>query len=128
MRRRSCTRCRQPMARTDPGTVCPRCRVGWIYFVEADGAGAVKVGYCWNALGVRSRIATMQTANHCELRAIGGREGSIDDEADLHRLLEPWRIHREWFRLDDDVSQILAAFAMGDNLDAWRTFDDLEIA
>lgn len=116
------------MARTDPGMICPRCRVGWIYFVEAVGADAVKVGYCWRGPGVRARVATMQTANHCELRIIGGREGSIEDEADLHLLLEPWQIHREWFRLNDDVRQILVAFEMGDNLDAWRTFDDLETA
>lgn len=80
------------------GEKIPRAVSGFIYFVQAGAYGPIKIG--WSASHPTVRLATLQSANHEELRLLSYRAGTQRDERDLHRLLANCRIRGEWFLLD----------------------------
>jgi len=62
--------------------------------------GHVKIGIAKNPLG---RLSTLQTGNHCRISVEGFTDidpSGIPAEAmerRIHDLLEPYRVHGEWF-------------------------------
>lgn len=76
-----------------------------IYFIEAVGANAVKVGYAAN-VGVR--IKYLQTGCPFELRILKIIEGSRQDEAALHRKWWQAHLRGEWFTLSKLRAEIVA--------------------
>lgn len=75
---------------------------GFVYAI-GDGEDRVKIG--WSADPIH-RMAKLQT--DCPTRAtlLGLVPATKAQEAELHELLDPWRLNGEWFRLEG----IVAAF------------------
>ena len=68
-----------------------------IYFIEAIGANAVKVGYSLH--DPWKRVLDFQIGCPLELRLIRVAEGDEAHEAALHKRWETHRIRGEWFTL-----------------------------
>ncbi len=67
----------------------------YVYFIQAGEKGPVKIGYGANP---EERLRQLQTGNpeNLYLRKVLNGFGFIE-EAQLHRLLENFRIRNEWF-------------------------------
>lgn len=67
---------------------------GYVYAIE-NAVGLVKIGWSTEPKRRLSKINS-DTSSPCKL--IGYVEGTLEQEATLHRLLRPEVEHREWFR------------------------------
>jgi Meiotically Up-regulated Gene 113 (MUG113) protein len=89
-----------------------------IYFIEAVGADAVKVGYTaadsrgqGGKVGVEARLAGLRTGCPFPLRVLKLVEGGPPTEKKLHRMWAAHRLEGEWFRLSaiaKDLASITA--------------------
>lgn len=77
-----------------------------IYFVEADGAGAIKIGFVAGE-DAADRVRDLQTGSPVPLRLLGTMPGTLQDENDLHRRFASARIHGEWFRPTPELLAII---------------------
>jgi hypothetical protein len=78
-----------------------------IYFMQASNF--IKIGVSQN---VKSRIESLQTANHRELAILKevpmpSRSMAYQTERTLHRLFRKQRIHGEWFVNSEFVKELL---------------------
>ena len=67
---------------------------GEVYVIQA-GEGAVKIGFTSGDVG--KRLAVLQVGNAEELRVVLAFPGTTQQEAALHKRLQRFRIHGEWF-------------------------------
>lgn len=79
---------------------------GEVYFAEAIGAGAVKIGFTWK--GTRNRIQSMQSHNHCELRLVCVIAAEPETESQLHQQFAHLWIRGEWFRFGDEIKAFIS--------------------
>jgi hypothetical protein len=79
---------------------------GWVYFVASVELGRVKIGY--SSKNPVSRLKALQTGSPTELSLMCIQPGTRDDEQHLHRILEPFRLHGEWFEASDLVVYVMA--------------------
>jgi hypothetical protein len=68
---------------------------GWVYFIQVEENGPIKIGY--TSLEVSIRLATLQSANHQELRLLGFIMGDRVLESELQGQCADARIRGEWF-------------------------------
>lgn len=76
-----------------------------IYFIEAVGSGAVKIGY--TDAEPAERLRQLQTGCPLELRLLASSPGTENDEADLHQQFQHLRIRGEWFKIDDELRSVI---------------------
>lgn len=82
---------------------------GFIYFIQGESGGSVKIGY---ASDITKRIKTLQTGFPETLIIVKSFPGNIDDEGNIHQEFKDFRIRGEWFepmvleRADMIVSKI----------------------
>jgi len=79
-----------------------------VYFVRAGSNGPIKIGV---AKDVESRLETLQTGNHMELRIVTkikcrSRQEAYDKESQFHKMFERKRIRGEWFHSTIRINQI----------------------
>lgn len=80
-------------APTDRGLGCGKLWWGdYTYFFQATHGGPIKIG---RAIDPIQRFAAVQTGHPYELLIVGLMEG--DCERELHRILDHFRMHGEWF-------------------------------
>lgn len=77
-----------------------------IYFVEAVGMDAVKVGY--STISIPRRMAHLQSGSVSELKLLGTVPGSLRHESALHHRFQDQHLRGEWFRLSGIRDQIAA--------------------
>lgn len=65
-----------------------------VYFIQEGAHGPIKIGF---SVDPRARLAALQTCNPRELRLIGLRPGSKEDERALHDRFAAQRVRGEWF-------------------------------
>lgn len=86
----------------------PRREKRWVYFVEAEGLGLIKIGL---ANCVRSRLACIAKICPVPLRLLTkvptDKRGSLEKE--LHVRFAQHRAHGEWFRAEPDLRAYIAA-------------------
>lgn len=84
-------------------------RKGRVYFIEAVGAGRIKIGFTSDRT-VDARRRSLQTASPFPLRVIYDFDGSMQDEANLHKRFASHRAvpGTEWFH---DAHEIRAHIA-----------------
>lgn len=92
---------------------------GFVYLIES-ASGQFKIGFTKN--DPRRRLAMLRTGNADDLALVGVVAGTMDDEKELHRLLRPWRVAREWYvgcaaidYLADRVSPIAEGRPVGEH-------------
>lgn len=78
--------------------------VGFVYFIEAEETGLVKIGHAANP---ESRMKSIQGMSPAKLRLIGYMPGSIADEKALHARFATDRSHGEWFRHSRQISDYI---------------------
>jgi len=98
---------------------CPICRDGLIeeyiqtngrdylpsiYFILGAGTEKVKIGYSTN---VKERLSGLQIGSPVKLLVIGSFPGEFEHEARLHKFLEKYRSHGEWFYMADEVIDVI---------------------
>lgn len=98
-----------------------------VYFVQPVGGGPVKIG---STVHMDSRLTGMGTMSHAPLELVATIPGFRCREAVLHFLLEPARLHGEWFKAGPAIWRLmLDAIEAGDL--AWLphpTDDDIPAA
>lgn len=67
----------------------------YIYFVEAIGAGRIKIGFSANP---EKRIRGLTTSSAHELKTLKVIEGELAQERAIHRQFAHLRTHLEWFQ------------------------------
>jgi hypothetical protein len=77
-----------------------------IYFIEATGAGLLKIGFTDG--DPEQRLKQLQTGCPHPLRLVATAAGSQKAEAELHRQFAHLRASGEWFRLDDELRVFVA--------------------
>lgn len=70
---------------------------GYIYFIQGQCGGAIKIGY---SLSPSARLRTLQTGYPDTLRILLLIPGNESTEQMLHRQFEEMRLKGEWFRPD----------------------------
>ena len=80
----------------------------YVYFIRAGSAGPIKIGV---ARSVESRLKTLQTGNHLELRLVTAikcrdRVDAYNKEAQFHKMFERKRIRGEWFAGSIRINQL----------------------
>lgn len=67
---------------------------GWVYFIQAQLGGPIKIGWSQN---VEQRVAELQTGNPHPLAVLHRIPGTKNNERHLHDLLGHLRVTGEWF-------------------------------
>lgn len=94
-----------PVVSVDWATAC-------VYFIEAKGGDAVKIG---KTLDLKSRMLELQVSNHCELEVLAKPNLPQAVEKLLHEFLAEHRIRGEWFKKCDAVMAVIEAAKNGDD-------------
>jgi hypothetical protein len=79
----------------------------WVYFILAVHSHRLKIGI---ARHVYERFAALFNANADDLKLLGQTPGGLELEQDLHRELEPFRAHHEWFDWTPEVWEVVARY------------------
>lgn len=77
-----------------------------VYFIQQGDTGPIKIGWSKN---VRSRLASLQTANPQRLRLLLVLKGEERDERRLHDWFSLERLGGEWFRGDGEVAAFVTS-------------------
>jgi hypothetical protein len=85
-------------------------RKGFVYFVQSDRGGPIKIGW---ASHVEGRLVAMQA--HCPFRLVvlAAACGSMGDEIELHYEFAHLHSHGEWFRPESDLLTRIALAKVG---------------
>ncbi len=90
---------------------------GYVYCILEDAPGGamryVKIGYSTNPW---ARVAELQTGNPRKLNLHALKEGTLEDEAAIHRRHIHKNVLQEWFRPD---KALLLEFDLDSNGKAW---------
>lgn len=77
---------------------------GMVYFIRANGKGAVKIGH---ATDVKKRLNGLQISHRHKLAVVGVMPGTQKDERDFHRRFAQYRLSGEWFDCKGDLLKFL---------------------
>lgn len=77
---------------------------GWLYFIQEEGGGPIKVGF---ANDVQMRLKQLQTGNPRQLVLLVAMPGHSELEACIHRCWERYRIRGEWFADCEEIQQAI---------------------
>ncbi|WP_443192884.1 GIY-YIG nuclease family protein [Methylobacterium sp. NMS14P] len=87
-----------------------------VYLLWAEGTDRFKVGYTGGS--VDARASQLETGCPYPIRILGERHWNSAGERRLHRLLDAYRVHREWFALPEAIVWPLLRFFRVDLLPA----------
>lgn len=73
---------------------------GFVYFVQGENGGAVKIGY---TIDIKVRLKQLQTGYPDNLKILTIFPGSQADEQSLHEKFSEYRLHGEWFKPCEDI-------------------------
>jgi hypothetical protein len=77
-----------------------------VYFITAREVDRVKIGYAFNPV---ARYRHLQVASPVRLALEGAIAGGFDEEKELHRRYAKFRVHGEWFDLNDAIQDAIEA-------------------
>ena len=89
---------------------------GFIYFIQANGAGPIKIGF--TAGNPCRRMVKIQSDCPWPVSLLGAVPGSLDDEAAFHARLSDHVTQGEWFAANDTVLAEVRAALASDN--CWK--------
>lgn len=85
---------------------------GYIYFVQAEGGGPIKIGH---AFDVAKRLSELQIGAPQALQVIATTPGTRATEDEFHRRFADDRLHGEWFESTPRLRSFIIAAAQ-----VWR--------
>lgn len=83
---------------------------GFVYFMQQDVTGAVKIGYSGTLRGIEGRLASLQTGSPYPVRLIARTPGTPLLERALHKKFGQHRLRGEWFVPCPELLTELAQF------------------
>jgi hypothetical protein len=89
---------------------------GYLYFVQIENTGPIKVGFSKN---VRQRMTHLQTSVPYALNLLYFSPASVADEMEYHAILSDDRIRGEWFWPTEKVRRNLMERVKIDERDGW---------
>lgn len=96
-------------------------RKGWIYFLQIEGGGAIKIGF--TTISPVLRAKTLQTTSPHRICWIGYFKGMEHEEKALHKKFAEHYIRAEWFNPAPEIiayiNEVCPAF---NGVDAERKF------
>lgn len=75
-----------------------------IYFIRGKESGNIKIGYSTNP---DKRKSNLQTSHYEELELIGLMDGSLEDEATIHKTFASFNIRGEWYRPSQEILEFV---------------------
>lgn len=78
---------------------------GFIYFIQSELGGAIKIGYSGN---IKSRLASLQTGYPDKLNILGSMPGTAQEEKRIHNKLKESSLRGEWFNPTIEVMEVLS--------------------
>jgi DNA-binding transcriptional regulator YdaS (Cro superfamily) len=84
--------------------MCPRGKNGFVYFIEAIGADAIKIGW---ALKPERRLRDLAIGCPLELKLLAAAPASLGHEGRLQTIFAAHGIRGEWFRRNDDLTAVI---------------------
>lgn len=82
---------------------------GFVYFIQGEGEGRIKIGW---SVDPRRRLEVIQRFSPVALRLLGTFQGSRTDEARAQKLFDHAHSHGEWF---EPTAELVAyAWYVGD--------------
>ena len=84
-----------------------RVRDGYVYFIQVDVDGPIKIGF---AADIRDRMSNLQTSSPYDLKLLAWFEGTVADERAMHAKFSQHRLRGEWFRPADDLCRAIEEF------------------
>lgn len=79
-------------------------RVAYIYFICNSEQSVMKIGYARN---VEVRLSFMQTSTHVDLFPYYQFRSALSTERVLHRWMDRYRIRKEWFAFESEMSSLI---------------------
>ena len=76
----------------------------YIYFFKEDEMNSVKIGISYN---VSERLSQIQMCAPQTISCAGVMPGNLLMESEIHDKFSHLRIHGEWFRLDEELSEFI---------------------
>lgn len=73
---------------------------GFVYFIQGENGGAIKIGYTKN---IESRLHTLQTSYPDALKVLCLIPGSTKIETNYHDKFKDIRLNGEWFKPDKEI-------------------------
>ena len=67
---------------------------GFIYFIQAESGGPIKIGYTKD---IKARLSSIQTGHPDTLILLGAFPGNPNDEHNLHKEFKTYHVRGEWF-------------------------------
>lgn len=77
---------------------------GWVYFIQMEDFGPIKIGYATNVSG---RLGSLQTGNPYKLKLLYQSCGTQTDEKQLHSMFHNWHIRGEWFHPAEKIFEYI---------------------
>lgn len=87
---------------------------GFVYFIQANEGGPVKIGWSDNP---KRRLNQLQAAHHGTLNLLAAVPGGRDTEKSIHGRLDDYRVRGEWFEDCEPVREVMAALQEACNLE-----------
>lgn len=78
----------------------------WIYFIQADIGGLIKIGY---AADIPKRLNAMQMGCPVQLVVLAQCRGTGTYERELHQRFAGHRRHGEWFEPVPELLELIAS-------------------
>lgn len=76
-----------------------------IYFLSYEESDLIKIGY--TSTTVEKRVATLQTGLPHRLIVLAHMDGSMSEEAALHRQFAEHRVNGEWFKPSPGLMELI---------------------
>ena len=83
----------------------PKKRGGYIYFLLAENIDAIKIGFTRNDIKERMRHYSCHSPYDFDLLKI--IEGTMLEEAALHKRFVKYKIRSEWFVYSDEIKEFI---------------------
>ncbi len=77
---------------------------GFVYFIEAVGCNAIKIGFSRNP---ERRMADMQTDCPARLQLLAIKEGTRRLESQVHQAFANLHLRGEWYRGDETLDRYI---------------------
>lgn len=84
-----------------------------IYFIQQGDSDLVKIGFTSN---IQRRFRELQTASPYPLLLLGLMPGSKEVEKQIHGTFEHLRQKREWFKLNQELSNYISKYCEFEDL------------
>lgn len=80
---------------------------GYIYFIRSDNL--VKIGYSTNPV---DRLHTLQIGSPVELTLVAAFPAHMEEEREIHALLQEFREHGEWFTWCEPIEKMIETHSL----------------